>query len=66
MSVLEATTAIIKEYIQKYPTSASAYSANIDAAMERLRADVLAFARQVYHELSHLEAESAPAAPPEQ
>ena len=57
-SVLEVTRDILIAYIEKYPLGSSAYSANIEAAMERLRADVIAFAKELYHELNRLETET--------
>jgi hypothetical protein len=63
-SVLEITRDIVLAYIEKFPTSQSAYSANIEAAMARLRQEILTFTKEVYHELTRLEEEAMPPLPP--
>ena len=54
-SVLEVTRDLVLAYIQKFPMSQSAYSANAEAAAHRLREEILSFAREVYVELTRLE-----------
>jgi hypothetical protein len=54
-SVLEVTRDLVLAYIQKFPVSQSAYSANAEAAARRLREEILSFTREVYGELSRLE-----------
>jgi hypothetical protein len=63
-SVLEVTRDLVLAYIQKFPISQSAYSANAEAAAHRLREEILSFTREVYAELSRLEnGESPPPLP---
>jgi hypothetical protein len=54
-STLEIARDIVLAYIDKYPTGSSAYSANIDATMGRMRSDILGFLRELHTELSALE-----------
>ncbi|MBM3213868.1 hypothetical protein FJZ36_03010 [Candidatus Poribacteria bacterium] len=63
--ILEATRDIVVAYIGKYPTGQSAYSANIEAAMNRMRQDILAFTRDVYATLERLESGAEPPPPPD-
>ncbi len=55
-STLEIARDIVLAYIEKYPTGTSGYSANIESAMQRMRADILGFLREVHTELHALEA----------
>ncbi len=55
-STLEIARDIVLAYIEKYPTGTSGYSANIESSMQRMRADILGFLREVHSELSALEA----------
>ena len=59
-STLEIARDIVLAYIEKYPTGSSAYSANIDATMQRMRSDIVAFLRELHGELTALES-GAPA-----
>ena len=59
-STLEIARDLVLAYIEKYPTGTSGYSANMEAAMERMRADILSFLREVHTELQALDAGSAP------
>lgn len=64
-SVLEVTRDLVLAYIEKFPMSQSAYSANAEAAAHRLRSEILSFTREVYAELSRLEGgEPLPPLPP--
>ncbi|MBT3268718.1 hypothetical protein HN371_16305 [Candidatus Poribacteria bacterium] len=54
-STLEIARDIVLAYIEKYPTGSSAYSANIDATMQRMRSDILGFLRELHSELTALE-----------
>lgn len=54
-TVLEVTRDLVLAYIEKYPMTQTAYSANAEAAAHRLRQEILSFAREVYAELSRLE-----------
>jgi hypothetical protein len=60
-STLEIARDIVLAYIEKYPTGSSAYSANIDATMQRMRSDIVGFLRELHGELTALES-GAPAA----
>jgi hypothetical protein len=62
-STLEIARDLVLAYIEKYPTGTSGYSANMEAAMERMRADILSFLREVHTELQALDAESPPFPP---
>lgn len=59
---LDATRDILIAYIEKYPMSSSAYSANMEKTMRQLREDVIDFAKEMYRTFQELE-EGAP--PPE-
>ncbi|GIX06912.1 MAG: hypothetical protein KatS3mg115_1315 [Candidatus Poribacteria bacterium] len=64
-TVLEATRDIVIKFIEKYPLSSSAYSANIEASVRQLREEVLDFTKAVYTLLAELESQrGTPPLPP--
>lgn len=65
-TVLEVTRDLVLAYIEKYPMTQTAYSANAEAVAHRLRQEILSFAREVYAELYRLESGESfsPLSPP--
>ncbi|MEO2002761.1 MAG: hypothetical protein ABGY41_01520 [Candidatus Poribacteria bacterium] len=62
-STLEIARDIVLAYIEKYPTGSSAYSANIDATMGRMRSDIVGFLRELHTELTALQSGDPPSPP---
>ncbi|MDE0021633.1 MAG: hypothetical protein OXT69_09685 [Candidatus Poribacteria bacterium] len=61
---LDATRDILIAYIEKYPMSTSAYSANMEKTMRQLREDVIDFAKEMYRTFQELEEGAPPPEPP--
>ncbi len=61
---LDATRDILIAYIEKYPMSSSAYSANMEKTMRQLREDVIDFAKDIYRTFQELEEGAPPPEPP--
>ncbi|MDA1192486.1 MAG: hypothetical protein O3A46_12485 [Candidatus Poribacteria bacterium] len=59
-TVLEVTRDLVLAYIEKYPTGTSAYSANVEATMAKMRADIVSFMKQIYDEIQTLEEGALP------
>lgn len=60
---LDATRDILIAYIEKYPMSSSAYSANMEKTMRQLREDVIDFAKDMYRTFQELEDGALPPEP---
>ena len=60
---LDATRDILIAYIEKYPMSSSAYSANMEKTMRQLREDVIDFAKDMYRTFQELEEGALPPEP---